>query len=107
MWVCQKGDFIGKQLEHAVDDDRITFAALREAVEYGHNRKSWLIFSSGIEHAEHIAAMLGTFGIDCAAVHSKQKSEYNDAAIKAFKNNELRAIASYSKLTTGFNSSRH
>lgn len=98
-----KGDFVMSQLEHAVDVDKITFGALKEAVEYGHNRKSWLIFSSGIEHAEHIATMLGTFGIDCAAVHSKQKSEYNDAAIKAFKSNSLRAISSYSKLTTGFN----
>lgn len=98
-----KGDFVASQLEHAVDESKITIAGLREATEYGHNRKSWLIFASGISHAEHIAAILNNFGIDCAAVHSKQKSEYNDAAIKAFKNNSLRAIVNYSKLTTGFN----
>jgi DNA repair protein RadD len=67
----------------------------------GQNRKSWLIFASGIEHAEHIAEQLGAFGIDCAPVHSKRPSEYNDAAIKAFKTNELRAIVNYGKLTTG------
>ena len=98
-----KGEYIAGQLQSAVDIQAITHTALKEAVEYGHNRKSWLIFSSGIEHAEHIASMLGTFGIDCAAVHSKQKPEYNDAAIKAFKANNLRAISNYSKLTTGFN----
>jgi DNA repair protein RadD len=99
----QKGEFIGSQLEHAVDQERITFAGLKEMVQYGANRRSWLIFASGISHAEHIATMLTGFGIDCAAVHSKQKPEYNDAAIKAFKANSLRSIVNYSKLTTGFN----
>lgn len=98
-----KGEFIGSQLENAVDQEKITFAGLKEMVQYGANRRSWLIFASGIGHAEHIAAMLASFGINCAAVHSKQKSEYNDAAIKAFKSNSLRAIVNYSKLTTGFN----
>lgn len=98
-----KGDFVVSQLQSAVDKAEITFNALRELVEAGRNRKSWLIFASGIEHAEHIAEMLSTFSIQCAAVHSKQTSEYNDAAIKAFKAGELRAISNYGKLTTGFN----
>jgi DNA repair protein RadD len=98
-----KGDFIGSQLQSAVDKQEITYAGLREAVALGHDRRSWLIFSSGIEHAEHIAAMLTSFGIDCAAVHSKQSDDYNNQAITAFKANQLRAIVNYSKLTTGFN----
>lgn len=99
----QKGEFVASQLQSAVDKNEITYKGLQEVCNAGVNRKSWLIFSSGIEHAEHIATMLGTFGIDCAAVHSKQKSEYNDKAIKAFKQNELRSIVCFSKLTTGFN----
>jgi DNA repair protein RadD len=98
-----KGEFIGSQLQIAADRNEITYAGLRELVEAGYNRRSWLIFASGIEHAEHIAQMLGTFGVDCFAVHSKQNSELNDQAIRAFKNYELRAISCYSKLTTGFN----
>jgi DNA repair protein RadD len=97
-----KGDYIGSQLQHAVDKNDITYKALRESIEFGHDRKSWLIFSSGISHANHIAEMLNAFGIECASVHSKQTPEYNDTAIKAFKNGQLRAIANYGKLTTGF-----
>lgn len=97
-----KGEFVLSQLEHAVDQAKITFEALKEAVALGANRRSWLIFASGIQHAEHIAAMLRDFNIECAAVHSKQKPEYNDQAIKAFKANSLRAIVNFSKLTTGF-----
>src|SRR6266705_214732 len=98
----QKGEFVATPLQGAVDKAHITFKALQEFVHAGYNRKSWLIFASGIEHAEHIAEQLGAFGIDCAPVHSKRLSDYNDAAIKAFKKNELRAIVNYGKLTTGF-----
>lgn len=98
----QKGEFVATQLQGAVDKAEITFKALQELVHAGQNRASWLIFASGIEHAEHIAEQLGAFGIDCAPVHSKRPSEYNDAAIKAFKSNQLRAIVNYGKLTTGF-----
>lgn len=98
-----KGEFVATQLQGAVDKAEITFKALQELVHAGHNRKSWLIFASGIEHAEHIAEQLGAFGVDCAPVHSKRPTDYNDAAIAAFKSNELRAIVNYGKLTTGFN----
>lgn len=97
------GDYIGSQLQAAVDQNSITYAALRETVEAGKDRQSWLIFASGIEHADHIADMLRSFGVECASVHSKQKSEYNDEAINNFKQNRLRAIVNYGKLTTGFN----
>lgn len=98
----QKGEFNIGQLQHEVDKAEITWAALQEACYYGQNRKSWLIFATGIEHADHIAEMLNKLGIDCASVHSKKSAEYNDEAIKAFKSYRLRSIVNYGKLTTGF-----
>lgn len=99
----QKGEYIQSQLQHAVDVAEVTWEGLKELVSVGQNRRSWLLFASGIEHAEHIAQMLNQFGIDCAAVHSKQSSEFNDRAIRAFKDFSLRTIVNYGKLTTGFN----
>lgn len=98
-----KGDFNQGQLQHAVDIANVTWEGLREFVEAAKDRRSWLLFASGIEHATHIAEMLAQMGIDCAAVHSKQSDEYNEKAITAFKNFQLRAIVNYGKLTTGFN----
>lgn len=97
-----KGEFVASSLQKAVDKQEITYEALKELVAAGQNRRSWLIFASGIDHAEHIAEMLGSFGIDCAPVHSKRDANYNDAALEAFKAYELRSIVSYSKITTGF-----
>lgn len=98
----QKGEFSSGQLQHEVDRDEITWKALQETCYYGQNRRSWLIFASGIDHANHIQSMLTQLGIDCASVHSKQDADYNDAAIKDFKAYKLRAIVNYGKLTTGF-----
>jgi DNA repair protein RadD len=98
----QQGEFVSTQLQGAVDKAEITYKALGELVHAGQTRRSWLIFASGIEHAEHIAEQLGAFGIQCAPVHSKRPSDYNDRAIRAFKANELKAIVNYGKLTTGF-----
>lgn len=98
----QKGEFVASSLQKAVDKQEITFQGLREVVDAGANRNAWLLFASGIEHAEHIAEMLGSFGIDCAPIHSKRPSNYNDDAINAFKSGELKSLVNYGKLTTGF-----
>ena len=97
-----RGEFIASQLQHEVDKADITWKGLQELCYHGQNRRSWLLFATGIEHAEHISEMLNQLGIECAAVHSKQEKVYNDNAIGAFKNYKLRAIVNYGKLTTGF-----
>lgn len=99
----QRGEFVQSQLQHEVDKAEITFKALQEAIYFGQNRRSWLIYATGIEHAEHIAEMLTSMGVPCAAVHSKKSDDYNREALKAHKNLELQAISSFSKLTTGLN----
>ncbi len=99
----QRGEFVSSQLQHEVDKAEITWKALQEACYYGQNRRSWLIFATGIEHANHIAEMLCKIGVECVSVHSKQSADHNAAAIRRFKRFELRAIVNYGKLTTGFN----
>ena len=48
------GEFILKQLQEHVDRDEITIQALRETVTLAEERDHWLIFASGIEHAEQV-----------------------------------------------------
>lgn len=96
------GDFKQNALQAAVDKQDITYKALMEMCEIGWNRRSWLVFASGVEHAEHVAEMLNSFGIPSAAVHSKIKGEERDERIAAFKSGELRAVVNNNVLTTGF-----
>lgn len=98
------GDYNGKELQIAVDKNEVTYAALKEALAVAHDRKHWLIFSSGVEHAEHIAEMMRGFGETCLAVHSKMGAEARDEAIAKFKRGDVRMLVNNNILTTGFNS---
>ena len=97
------GDFIHRDLAAAVDQEAITRAAVTEIIEYGKDRKSWLAFCSGVEHARHVAEEFGRRGIICRTIFGDTPKEERDAIIAAFKGGEIRALASMGVLTTGFN----
>lgn len=94
------GEFIEKELQIAVDKAEITEAALHEAIQYGANRKKWLIFAAGTDHADNIGDMLNMMDIPTGVVHSKR--EGRDQTIADFKAGRLRAVVNNNVLTTGF-----
>ena len=98
----QNGDYQMDQLQEAVDQNDITYNCCHEIIEYGAMRRSWLIFASGVEHAEHVAQCLQTLGIRAASVHAKLTKEERDERITSFKNGSLRCIVNNNVLTTGF-----
>ena len=53
------GEFIASELQAAVDQEAITRAAVSEIITYGEDRKSWLAFCSGVDHARHVAEECG------------------------------------------------
>ena len=97
------GDFIARDLAAAVDQDAITRAAVAEIIEHGRDRKSWLAFCSGVEHARHVAEEFARQGISCRTIFGDTPKDERDAILAAFKRGEIRALASMGVLTTGFN----
>lgn len=101
------GDYVTSQLQHAVDRSGITNKALDELLFHARNenRKCWLIFATGVEHAEHIAAELRERGVWAQAIHSKTPKEDRDAWIRHFKKptDVERCLVTNNVLTTGFN----
>lgn len=98
----QHGEYNLKQLQLSVDRAEVTKAALEEAIHYGHDRRHWLIFASGVEHAEHCAEALNILGVSSTSVHSKMKDAERDSRIAAFLRGEVTALANNGILTTGF-----
>ena len=96
------GEFVAGELQAAVDKLEVTHAALTEVLELAEDRKSWLVFASGVEHADHIKDMLLDMGISAVSVHSKMSSEQRDEAIAGFKSGKYRAAVNNNVLTTGF-----
>lgn len=97
------GDYNQTELQKAVDTDELNYACLREACEMGYNRRSWLAFCSGVEHANHCSDILNRFGVATAAIHEGLAKRERRDIIQAFKNFELRCITNNNILTTGFN----
>ena len=97
------GDFIARDLAAAVDQDAITRAAVAEIIDYGKDRKSWLAFCSGVDHARHVAEEFQHRGFSCHTIFGDTPKDERDAIIAAFKRGEIRALASMGVLTTGFN----
>lgn len=101
------GEFIAKELQNAVDKYELTETAVKEAIEVGHDRQAWLVFTAGVEHAIHTAEILNAYGISARAVHSgnkqfKMTDTERDNAIADFKAGKLRALVNNNVLTTGF-----
>lgn len=97
-----RGEYKQGELQKAVDKNEITYAALQETLELGHDRRQWLIFSSGIEHAEHITDQLQMFGIAAACVTSKTPVKERVEKINLFKSGYYRAMVGNNVFTTGF-----
>ena len=97
------GEFVAGQLEAAVDQDSITHAAVDEIVAYGCDRKAWLLFCAGVEHARHVSDAVRARGFSCATIFGDTPRAERDDIVAAFKRGQIRALASMGVLTTGFN----
>jgi DNA repair protein RadD len=97
------GDYAKGELEKAVDKTEITDRILNELCYEGADRNHWLVFASGVEHAEHISESLNKkFGVSACAIHSKIPQAERDRRIEAFINGEVRCAVNNNVLTTGF-----
>lgn len=96
------GEFVASELQHAVDKYDITYNAIKESLELAHDRRHWLVFASGVEHACNIADMLNDMGVPAVAIHSKMGDAARDQAIADFKSGKYRAAVNNNVLTTGF-----
>lgn len=95
------GDYNAKQLEAAIDKDNVTHAALQEVLNNAEGRRAWLVFCSGISHAEHVADTLNQWGIRTGVVHSKMGSAQRDQVLRDWYAGRLRVVTNNNVLTTG------
>ncbi len=97
------GEYIPGELEKAVNVDSITKSAIDETISYGVNRRSWLIFGSGIEHCNAICAELKSRNIKAEVLTKDTPKADRKKFIKQYKNYEIQCLVSLKILTTGFN----
>jgi DNA repair protein RadD len=96
------GEFVADQLAAAVDRDSITQAAVEEIVAYGRNRRSWLVFATGVDHAFHIRDAIRARGISAETITGEAPATERAGLIRAYQAGQLRCLTNADILTTGF-----
>lgn len=94
------GEFVAGSLETAAD--KITVEAVNEMVRFGKNRRSWLVFCSGVGNAQRTRDAIRAHGISCEMVSGETPSGDRDRIIRAYKAGQIRCLTNAQVLTTGF-----
>lgn len=98
------GEFVEHDLAIAASDPELVRATVSEIVELGADRKAWLVFASGIDHAKMLAEeMSEAHCIDCAVVTGSDGKADRAKAIDDFRQGRARCLINCNVLTTGFN----
>ena len=91
------------KVETLMDDDDLVNAACQEITDYTANRKSVLIFTSGVHHGRHVQrVMQESFGVECGFVCGETPSNERDELLDQFRTGGLKYLANVNVLTTGF-----
>ena len=98
----QGGEFVASALELAVDTMDNNRIAVEETIRRASDRKSWLFFCAGVNHARHVADLLNDYGVESACVTGDTPSGKRDQILADFKNGKIRALTNVNVLTTGF-----
>jgi DNA repair protein RadD len=97
------GEFVAGEVEDLMDQDRLVTAACAEIIALAHDRRSCLIFASGVKHGQHVARVLGEMsGQECGFVCGETPIAQRDELLERFRNGDLRYLANVNVLTTGF-----
>ena len=96
------GEFIESQLATAASDPELVRSTVEEIVRLGSDRKSWLVFSSGVNHANMLADEFEAHDIAVGVVTGTDSDKVREKTITDFKSGELRCLINVNVLTTGF-----
>lgn len=96
------GDFSDEEMQARFNRADVNEAIAADIVRLGEDRKSWLVFATGVAHAEALAEELRALGVSAEAVVGSTPKDERARLIAAFKAGELRCLVNCAVLTTGF-----
>ncbi len=97
------GEYVAGEVEELMDTDNLVLSACREIVQHTQDRRSVLIFASGVKHGMHVADALRTrHKVECGFVDGQTPTLYRDQLIRRFRAGELKYLCNVNILTTGF-----
>jgi superfamily II DNA or RNA helicase len=98
----QGREYILSQAMMAINQDALTMGAVKECLKFGEDRKHWIVFCSGVEHAENVGKCLEREGISNYVITGDTIAMLREKYINEFKAGKVRALINCDVLTTGF-----
>lgn len=95
------GDFIESELSERVNTTAQNVSVVEEIILRGRERKTWLIFCAGVDHAYAVAEQIRAHGINCDTVTGDTAKADRERMLEEFKAGRLRALTNANCLTTG------
>jgi DNA repair protein RadD len=96
------GEFIESELQAAVDTDDQNNRVVAETIALAGDRRAWLFFCTGVNHAKRVAQVLNSNGILTGCILGTTPKKDRELMLADFKSGNLRAITNANVLTTGF-----
>lgn len=96
------GDFIESELQAAVDTSDNNDAMINEVINRSDGRKSWMFFTTGVKHAEHLRDILLSRGVSAVSVTGDMAKTEREKSIADFKSGKITAITQVGCLNVGF-----
>ena len=96
------GEYIESELQAAIDTEKNNREVVEEVLKLAGDRKSWIFFCSGVDHAHHISTLLNEHGITSNCVTGKTHKKDREKILDDFKAGKIQAITNANVLTTGF-----
>ena len=96
------GEFIESELQAAVDTDEQNQRVVDEVLRFAGDRRSWLFFCAGVQHAEHVCEVLRQRGVVAECVTGATSKTERERILADFKAGKIQAVTNVSVLSTGF-----
>ena len=97
------GEYVASELEQAAMANDLVKRAAEEIVARGQDRRAWLCFCSGVDHAIAVRDALRELGINAEELDGNTPKEERDRLIRNFRDGHIRCLTSVNVLSIGFN----
>ena len=96
------GEYVESDLAKAIDKYDTNEAVVSEMIRLAGDRKAWLFFCAGVDHAKHIRDELREQGVVAECVTGDTPKAEREAILGAYKRGQIKALTNANVLTTGF-----
>ena len=96
------GEYIESELQKAVDKNDLNERVVQEVISLAGERKAWLFFCAGVQHAYHIRDALKEQGIAAETITGETSKKERERIISDYKSGKIQALTNANVLTTGF-----